>query len=72
MSVTKKRIKLINYKTNTFTENILNTNFLDNKIFSIKTNPTVSGKDVVIHTGFTLLPATTKKIGQNIRGKSGH
>lgn len=62
MSVTKKHIKVINYTTNAFTENIVNTNFLDNRIFNIKTKPTVSGKGVEICTGFTLLPATTKKL----------
>ena len=55
----KKHIKILNYKTNTLTENTLNTNFLDN---NKKTNPNVSGKDVVIGIRFTLLHETTRKL----------
>ena len=57
----KKHIKILNYKTNTLTENTLNTNFLDN---NKKTNPNVSGKDVIIGIRFTLLHETTRKLGK--------
>ena len=55
MSLVKKHIKIINYKMSTFTENILNINFLDN---NIKANPTASEKDREIGIGYS--PSLTR------------
>lgn len=50
MSLVKKHIKIINYKMSTFTENILNKNFLDN---NLRANPTASEKDGEIGIGYS-------------------